>query len=689
MTSAEMKDQKRALDHLMTKGDKKQGGNDPNRGFNAMARVKNKQPAPVQITAEQILREAKERQEEDPKPPKQKITDPDELAEYRTRKRKEFEDGIRRNRNAIPLWIKYAMWEETQLEFDRARSVWERALEIDHRNTTIWLKYAEMEMRHRNVNRARNIWDRAVAILPRVDQFWYKYAYMEEMLGNVAGARQIFDRWMQWEPEDNAWTSYIKMEMRYNETERARGVFERFVQLAPKVSTWMKFAKFESKYGTTKRARSVYERSIAELGEYAHEPELLLAFAKFEERVKETERSRAIYKFALDSIPKSKAGDLYQSFVAFEKQHGDREGIEDVIVSKRRFQYEEELKEHPYNYDTWFDYVRLEESTGDGDRVREVYERAIAQKPLSAEKRAWRRYVYLWIYYAVFEELTIKDLARARAVYKEALKVIPHEHFSFAKLWVMSAHLEVRAKDVAAARKVFGRGIGVAPKEKLFKSYIELELQLGNIDRVRTIYEKQLESFPANCRAWTSFAELEQSLGELERARAIFELGITQPLLDMPEVLWKAYIDFEIAEGENENARVLYARLLERTTHVKVFISAAQFESSINEAEKARALYRRADSTLQAADAKEERVLLLDSWLAMEQGLGDAGNPADVKAKQPRQIKKKRPITNEEGQTTGWEEYFDYIFPDEAKPQALKILEMAQKWKKQKTDDDA
>ena len=40
---------------------------------------------------------------------------------------------------------------------------------------------------------------------------------------------------------------------------------------------------------------------------------------------------------------------------------------------------------------------------GDADRVREVYERAIAQKPLSAEKRSWRRYVYLWIYYAVFE----------------------------------------------------------------------------------------------------------------------------------------------------------------------------------------------------------------------------------------------------------------------------------------------
>lgn len=28
-----------------------------------------------------------------------------------------------------------------------ARSIWERALDIDYRNIAIWLKYAEMEMR--------------------------------------------------------------------------------------------------------------------------------------------------------------------------------------------------------------------------------------------------------------------------------------------------------------------------------------------------------------------------------------------------------------------------------------------------------------------------------------------------------------------------------------------------------------
>ena len=39
----------------------------------------------------------------------------------------------------------------------------------------------------------------------------------------------------------------------------------------------------------------------------------------------------------------------------------------------------------------------------------------------------------------------------------------------------------------------------------------------------------------APCR----FADLERSLGEAERARAVYELAIAQPVLDMPEVLWK------------------------------------------------------------------------------------------------------------------------------------------------------
>ena len=66
------------------------------------------------------------------------------------------------------------------------------------------------------------------------------------------------------------------------------------------------------------------------------------------------------------------------------------------------------MKTNPNNYDAWFDYLRLMESEADPDAVREVYERAIANIPPAEEKRLWRRYIYLWINYALYEELLAK-----------------------------------------------------------------------------------------------------------------------------------------------------------------------------------------------------------------------------------------------------------------------------------------
>ena len=51
-----------------------------------------------------------------------------------------------------------------------------------------------------------------------------------------------------------------------------------------------------------------------------------------------------IYKYALDRISKQEAQELFKNYTIFEKKFGDRRGIEDIIVSKRRFQYEEEVK---------------------------------------------------------------------------------------------------------------------------------------------------------------------------------------------------------------------------------------------------------------------------------------------------------------------------------------------------------
>ncbi|XP_056437729.1 crooked neck-like protein 1, partial [Gadus chalcogrammus] len=658
-----------------------------------VAKVKNKAPAEVQITAEQLLREAKERELELlPPPPKQKITDEEELNDYKLKKRKGFEDNIRKNRTVISNWIKYAQWEESLKEVQRARSIYERALDVDHRNIALWLKYAEMEMKNRQVNHARNIWDRAITILPRVNQFWYKYSYMEEMLGNVAGCRQVFERWTEWEPEEQAWHSYINFELRYKEVDKARSIYERFVLVHPDVKNWIKYARFEDKHGYIAHGRRVFERAVEFFGEEHVDERLFVAFARFEEMQKEMERVRVIYKYALERIPKTQAQELFKNYTMFEKKFGDRRGIEDVIVNKRRFQYEEEVKANPHNYDAWFDYLRLVESDAEADAVRDVYERAIANMPPIQEKRHWRRYIYLWINYALYEELEVKDPERTRQVYQACLDLIPHKKFTFAKMWLLYSQFEIRQKNLPAARRGLGSAIGKCPKNKLFKGYIELELQLREFDRCRKLYQKYLEFSPENCSTWIKFAELETILGDVERARAIFELAIGQPRLDMPEVLWKSYIDFEIEQEEFDHTRDLYQRLLQRTQHVKVWISFAKFELSVEapqRLQRSRQIYEEANKSMRSCEEKEERLMLMEAWRDLEAAFGSDEDLERVSKLLPEKVKKRRKLTAEDGSDAGWEEYYDYIFPEDAANQPnLKLLAMAKMWKRQQQVDD-
>lgn len=689
---------------------------------NAVGQVKNRAPAPIQISAEQIIREAADRQEAHVLDPVTKIHDAEEYQSYLASRRKHFEDNIRYRREQIGIWVKYARFEEDNKEFERVRSVFERALEVDHRSAELWLRYAEFEMRNEFVNRARNVLDRAVQILPRVDFLWYKYAYMEEMVGDAEKCREVFERWMSWCPDDGAWLSYARFEVRcakasVNEGEqpnmdRATEVMKRYVNEYPCAKSFLKLGKWaEHEAKDISLARRVYESALMELEpEEVRQARIFKQFAAFEERQGEYERARVIYQHAIKLLnlgeratrmkdddeeltdnERYRRDELYKAYVAFEKKHGQKDGIENVILTKQRAEYNKRIQDDSLDYDGWFEFAKLEEDHGDAAAVRDVYERAVANIPPAEEKQYWKRYIYLWIYYAVFEELQTGDLERASKIYDACLSIIPHKKFSFSKIWIYAAKLHVRRKDLTTARKLLGRAIGMCGKEKIFIEYIALELTLGEIDRCRALYNKYLQMMPHNCKAWSRYADLERSVGETERCRALYELAVSQEALDMPELLWKGYIDFEIEEGEDSKARALYERLLERTGHVKVWISFAQFEGTEigKGVEEARNIFQRAYDRLKEEGLKEERVLLLDAWRMFEKTKGDASGVSSVESKMPRRIKKKRmQIDEETGTELGWEEYFDYHFPDDegTATNNLKILEMAAKWKQAQTN---
>ncbi|KAF1743498.1 hypothetical protein MXB_2351 [Myxobolus squamalis] len=585
-------------------------------------KVKNRAPAPVQITAEQLLREARERQNERiPAAPRQKVIDGEEMDSLKLKKRKEYEDNIKK--------------------------VFERALDTDYRVVSLWLKYVEMEMRHRQINHARNVFDRAVTLLPRANQFWYKYTYMEELMENISGARNVFERWMEWRPDEQAWLSFIKMELRYKEVNRARSIYERFVTVHPDVQNWIRFARFEENHSNIANARLVYERAVEFFGETELDSKLIVAFARFEESCREYERARTIYKFAIDKL----CGKDNHEYGKFEKRHGDRRDVEDVNIATNQF-----------DYDSWFDLISiLENEIGDPAEIRDCYEKAVAAIPPA------------------------QDFLRARQVYKSCLNIIPHKSFTFSKIWIMFAEFEIRQKDISSARKILGNAVGKCPTEKLYRSYIGLETDFREFKRARILYEKFIEFCPTACVPWIKYAEMETLIGNVDRSRALYELAVSQENLNMPEFLWKSYIDFAISLGDYELVRDIYERLLIRTIHSKVWISFAQFEAGTDDQdclERARSVFRRANETLKQAEEIEQRIHLVKTWKDFEDQYGEKDTLEEVKAILPRKVKKRRKIVDENGMETGWEEYFEYMFGDATStlPNS-KLLKMAHMWK--------
>ena len=216
--------------------------------------------------------------------------------------------------------------------------------------------------------------------------------------------------------------------------------------------------------------------------------------------------------------------------------------------------------------------------------------------------------------------------------------------------------------NIIDTRKIYGMNMAICPKEKVIDSYVDLEVSLGNIDRVRKIYQSYIEKLPENSNSWVKYAEFEKSLEEKERAECIYESAINLTL-DIPEMVWKSYINMEIEIENYEKVRNLYERLLSKTKHVKVWLSYAKFESDKGDPSLMRKVYQRAIEYFKTQKMKEERALVLDNWYKNEK---DEKEKEKVHNMLPQKVSMIRKDQNVSGKgENNKEEVYDYIFPND------------------------
>lgn len=648
---------------------------DPIPSAHGLVSVKNKAPAPIQISAEQLLREAHERKDILYRPPK-KIVPGTEGDEQKLLKRKHFEDLVRRFHKQPANYFRYAKWEETIGEVSRARSIFERAVTgCDSREPSLWLRYVSFELRCKNINSARNILLRAISVLPKVDALWFKLLHLEVALGNLDGARSCFLQWLRWEPGEHAYFAYIKFESKNQNKEAVRWAFTQLLQLYCTADNWCKFAESQQAVESFEETLKIYQKAMQVLRPEEKPIRFYRAYIRFLARFQQAEVARSLLRDALEAetVPK-KRKSLLELFIAFERQWGDPQDIEKLLILKRSELLEERLSAAPTNYDAWFQLAELFSQYEKLSDAAAVYERACntAIPPVSSERRLWKRYIFLWLERAAFLEAKVGDIDAADSVYRDVLKCIPHEKFTFGKVWLQYAKFLIRTTGTLdIARRLLGQAIGKCPKRSLFRGYISLERKADSRTRVRTLYQKYIDwGLGKQLDAWIEWATYEAEIGDLDRSFAIFEMAIRPEFLETNEFCWKAYVDHCIRfSTDPELVRSLYERLLQLTQHVKVYLSYASFEAESGEEQRCRTIFRRGYDALDDASLEQERMLLIEAWKEFDSNqkcpLYDA-----------QELEPTIEIDSDGVEKFIWKEQ------KEPKDLTCRLLEMAREWKK-------
>ena len=632
-------------------------------------KVQNKTPAPIQITAEQLVLESVNRMKDRAKLPNQEKSKQED-EDFRFKRRQYWEQSIRRNLCSFHTYIRYARWEEDVGEIENSRSVFERALQFTgFKEATVWNCYIDMELRHKQYQHARNIFERSVKILPRYDDFWLRYAKFEETVGNFDNARQIFQRWLAWEPPAKAFLVFVDFECRMRDFNGARSVFERLLLIHPFPESYLRYCDFEIKMGEPARARNVFERCLDYFGEKNVDEMFILRFAAFEESEGEIERGRAIYKIGIDNMPESSAHDLYPSYLQFEKRYGGNTEIENAIIEQKKIQYQKILDENPNDYDSWFELSQLLIESGKYDEARELFRNCFIHKPnLEAEEKSeWSRFVQIILEWALFEEKQAKNNDNARKVYYDLVELTKQNtHFTFARMWVLYAYFEIRQKNIELCRQIFDQALLFCKTNGLrscsiFKNYIDVESILRNEEKIRFLYKEFIQKEPDYLIAWVNYSKFEFRRGNIEFSKQILDEALENDLIQEKDLLLSVRIDLEKQIGSLDNVSELYDTFAHRANNFKLWNSWITFEAQErNDLERSREIFEEADKLL--TSDKLQRKQLRELRVNFEEQYGTVESLQKAKDNLP---------TIKDG---------DLVFPEESVDAAASLLAAAQEW---------
>ncbi|KAE7995583.1 hypothetical protein FH972_000363 [Carpinus fangiana] len=329
---------------------------------------------------------------------------------------------------------------------------------------------------------------------------------------------------------------------------------------------------------------------------------LWINFSKLYESHKDIANARVIFDKAVQVNYKTvdHLATLYCEWAEMELRHKNFKGALDLmrrataepsVEVKRRVAADgnEPVQMKLYrSLRLWTFYVDLEESLGNLESTRAVYERILDLR--IATPQIILNYAFLLEEHRYFEDAFkvyergvkifkyphVKDvwvtylskfvkrygktkLERARELFEHAVEMAPAD--AVKPLYLQYAKLEEDYGLAKRAMMVYAKATKAVPnneKLSMYEIYIARAAEIFGVPKTREIYEQAIESGLPDKDVKTmclKYAELEKSLGEIDRARGVYVFAsqFADPRSDGD--FWNKWHEFEVQHGNEDTFR--------------------------------------------------------------------------------------------------------------------------------------
>lgn len=132
------------------------------------------------------------------------------------------------------------------------------------------------------------------------------------------------------------------------------------------------------------------------------------------------------------------------------------------------------------------------------------------------------------------------------------------------KVWLRRIQNLLKRGMSDAAKSAFERALQCLPKRKHIKLISKaafLEYKFGSEERARAMLEGVLRNYPKRTDIWNVYIDQEVKVGDIERVRGLFERAVSLDLAPKRmKFLFKKYLGFESEHGDEVHAEEVKAK---------------------------------------------------------------------------------------------------------------------------------